>query len=445
MLGLSRFERARPGRRRRWSAVVAAATLVSGLAGSAAPAEARSSKRYLVVSDTAEERLYVYRVPEMRLTGELRNIRLGAHAGTLLLPDGRLVFGNDAASEIVAMKIDQKGRPRIVNRVDADLGDGSIWGGADPKFRYFALSSDVPGTDQQFVNVVNLKTFENTSVRLTANEELHPYLAGDPLHLYVGVGAEIQGYRLSDLLKGAPIAPDSTTAVGAGSHGPVNSPKTGTIAITTAAGLEVVPLECDDDDDDDCSTLGTADIVPWAADGLAGGQNFRPRLARDGRTALGAITVSATDQTQWAGQPTDVHAVNLAERTARRVPLGAGISSRFTASNSDEAAFALIDPNGDRLRVLDTDDLSLDGEALLEPLGNGPVAGVNPAGTERRAVGITPDGDYAFASHGGDGKISMVDTDDFSVEVFTVPSPLTGGGYVVGYQSGVRSVDLMTR
>ena len=52
----------------------------------ATPEASPSGRGFLLVADTAEQRLYVYRVPGMRLTGEVHGVLLGAHCGTLTLP-----------------------------------------------------------------------------------------------------------------------------------------------------------------------------------------------------------------------------------------------------------------------------------------------------------------------------------------------------------------------
>src|SRR3989442_10691482 len=49
---------------------------------------------FLLVADTAEKRLYVYRVPDMALTGEFDNVLLGVHLGTFALPDGRILLSD---------------------------------------------------------------------------------------------------------------------------------------------------------------------------------------------------------------------------------------------------------------------------------------------------------------------------------------------------------------
>jgi YVTN family beta-propeller protein len=141
--------------------------------------------------------------------------------------------------------------------------------------------------------------------------------------------------------------------------------------------------------------------------------------------------------------------LNLKTLEAHRFRLGNGIVPRFALSQAF-AIFVMVHPYGDELHLLDVRPqsktyLKRTGIVDLEPLSNGPIAGQPTAGREARFVGVTPDGRYAFATHGGDGKISVIDTATLSVTQIGVPTALTGGGYITAVQPGARVVDLITR
>lgn len=421
---------------------------------------------FLLVADPQERKVFFYSVPDLRLTGQLDDVGLGTpgtganaglgspvHSGTVVLPGGRIVGIDDVKQEIIEIRLDGLGRPRIDRRVPASAPDNGAWSAVDPAFRYFAISS---GKDEQtgVVNLVDLSTFKNTIVEipLSVPEEVHPYLAGYPLQLFVSVGGKIQGFGVAELVKGNKTL-TSEVAVGTGSHGPVISPKTSTLGITTTAGLDVVNLNCPLPIGFlGCAgrpSLGSRTTVPWDVDGLAGSQNFRPRLTNDGGGVLGALGVAPADPAAWADTRQDVHAVDLKTKTAKRFGLGRGIAPRF-ANSSSVAVFATVHPDGDKLRLLDVRPGSptlhqFTGEAPLAAMTNGPVAGQPTAGRERRFVAVTPNGRWAFASHGGDGKVSMVDTGNRSVREFAVPTPLKGGGYLVGINLSFFPADLMGR
>src|SRR4249920_897913 len=67
-------------------ALSAYATGAEAEAAAAVTAAAPAGHGFLLVADTAAKRLYIYRVPDMVLTGELDNVLLGVHLGTLTLP-----------------------------------------------------------------------------------------------------------------------------------------------------------------------------------------------------------------------------------------------------------------------------------------------------------------------------------------------------------------------
>ena len=295
--------------------------------------------------------------------------------------------------------------------------------------------------------MIDLQTFENTQVpvEMQADEEAHPYLGAQPLTLFVGLGGVMPSYPVADLIRQGSAAPTSETVVDLGAHGLVISPNASRLGLSTRAGFNVVDTDCVASGSEGCAAVN----IPWDLDGRAGGQNFRPRLAYDGVTALGAIAGPVATPEQWADTPQDIHVLNLQTLEAHRFRLGHGIVPRFALSK----AFAIIvtvHPDGDELHLLDVRPpsktyLKRTGTVDLEPLSNGPVAGQPTAGREARFVGVTPDGRYAFATHGGDGKISVVDTATLSVTQVVVPTALRGGGYLTAIQPGAGVVDLMAR
>jgi YVTN family beta-propeller protein len=162
---------------------------------------------------------------------------------------------------------------------------------------------------------------------MQAEEDTHPFLGGKPLTLFVGVGGELQGLVLSDVLRDPHTAPRSRTPIDLGAHGLALSPRAEQLGISTAAGFNVVDLDCAKRNDAVCET----------------------------------------------------------------------------------------------------------------------VSGVPAAGREARFVAVTPDGRYAFVTHGGDGKISVIDTARLSVTQVSVPTALRGGGYITAVEKGAEPIDLVAR
>ncbi|MGQ0678758.1 MAG: hypothetical protein ACT4OM_03710 [Actinomycetota bacterium] len=442
-----------------------AAPSAASLGGNAGP-KVGANREFVLVADPLERKVFVYRVPGLQLTGVLHDVGLGVpgtganvglgsatHSGTIILPGGRILTTDDVKQEILEIRVDALGRPAVARRVAAELPDDGAWSAVDPAFRYFAVSS---GKDDStgIVNLVDLATFRNTVTEfpLSLPEEVHPYLVGSPPSLFVSLGGKIQSFKVSDLLKGIK-APTSEVVVGTGSHGSFVSARTSTVGIVTDAslGLDVIKVACGRIPRLLCPnpTLETKSTIPWAADGLSGGRNARPRLTNDGGSVLGVASAPAAGPALWPEVRNDVHVADLLLGTARRFTMGLGVSSRFANSN-DFAVFSTVHPDGDKLRLLNVrprsaNYLEFAGEVALAPMTNGPVAGQSTAGKERRFVAVTPRGGYAFASHGGDGKVTMVDTRTLGAREFSVPTPLKGGGYLVGIDLGFVPADLVGR
>ncbi len=445
---------------------------IAGLVVPARPVAATPGTSFVLVADPQERKVFSYRVPGMQLADTLHDVGLGVagtgantglgsatHSGTIALTGGRVIGTDDTRQEVIEIRVAATGRLSVPRRTSARLPTNGAWAAVDPLYRYFAVSSG-SGVDEStgLVNIVDLATFRNHVVELPLDldEEVHVYLGGVPVKLFASVGGRILAFPLSRLLEGD-LTPSSESPLNPGSHGPFVSPATGKLGLTTTAGLDVVDLTCVRALPGvvvprlACPhlELGRRTTIPWNVDGLSGSQNFRPRLMSDGQTVVGALGVAPPTATQWAETRQDVHVADLTSGTARRFTLGRGIAPRF-ASGAGLAAFVTVHPSGDRLHLLDTRRssptyLRLAGNAALAPMANGPVAGQPTAGRERRFVAMTPDGRYAFASHGGDGRFSVVDTRSMSVRTVAVPTALRGGGYLVGIDLAAMPSDLMAR
>ena len=132
-----------------------------------------------------------------------------------------------------------------------------MWGSVDPKLGYFAVASEIENSEEQIVNLIDLSTFQNTQISVTmrAEEEAHPFLGGKPLTLFVGVGGELHGLVVSEVLRDPGAAPRSRTPIDFGAHGLVLSSKAEQLGISTAAGFKLVDLGCPHQKHPVCTTV----------------------------------------------------------------------------------------------------------------------------------------------------------------------------------------------
>jgi hypothetical protein len=431
---------------------VDAAASNDGSLSSAADASVVGREGFLLVAELAEgkESIHAYSLPELQHTGQIDDVKLGGHLGAIALADGRVVTSDDKHNQLIAIGVDARGEPSIVNRVDAKLGTGGVWGCGDKDLRYLAVSSGIDGAEQ-VANILKLDDFSLRQFPIAvpavngASEELHTTVAGEPAHLFASVGSEIRIWPLADVLAGSATTPVASIPIHPGSHGIVVSHRTGVLYITAAAGTGF-----------DGSSLqmpfARTQLVPWDVDGLSTGRNARPRLSHDGRYIYGAIGQSVPEGAErWAERPADLHVADLDTKTAKRSALAKGIVSKFQLSQK-LALFANVSETGASQAIL-VDVVAgsptfqqVIARVPLAALSNGPVVGQSTTGKQALGSAITPDGKWAFVSHGGDGKVSVIDTTSRSVvRVIETPTTLQGGGYMIAFQRGVQPVDTCTR
>lgn len=395
----------------------------------------------LVAADPRAEALYVYGVPGLDLLARFDGIAIDTHAGAIALPTGEVLLVDGKGQALLVLDLSGE-VPAIADRIaiPALEAEGFAWTAVDPTGRYHVTTSHSHDTNLEVVSIVDLETSAVTQLKVDKGEgEVGVVIGGEPAQLILHLADRAEVYPLATLLAADPddlldgvIRPVSTVPVGPGGHGNSFADQTGLWIGSTEQGLEIAAL--------DGSLLAEPRVVSWDADGRTGGQNYRQRLTADGSTIFGPI-LAAPEPARWAEGQVDLHWATLADGTALRTPLATGIVSRGGISDG-LAAYARIGADGDQLLLIDIDPASAgfrDTVAAidLEPLTDGPVAGRDPAGTERRHAGISPDSQWAFVTHGGDGRISIIDTaEQRVVGTIETPTALQGGGYVLAVQPG---------
>lgn len=408
-----------------------------------------STRQFLVVADPAASSVSVYRTDTLRQTGELDDVTVATHAGTVPLDDGRLLFVDDEARTVNAMRLSKSGRPQIVDsvKIPGASWEGAAWAAVDARQRYYAVSSHDDGGSSR-VAVVDLRTFEahEISVALTqvdgSFEETQVYLAGSPLQLVVTTGGKFQTFPLAAVLAGETPAATSSVPLGAGNHGPVISPDGKAVFSTTADGLDGASLTG--------RTLTRPRSVAYSSTRNVVA-NYRPRLAADGRTVWGtAAEDTGLAAEAWADTRNNVSIIDTTTFRSSLVRLPDGLASRIALSPRYGAA-STISPDGDALTLVDTNRRSptykrVVGTVALPSSAGGPVGGQSAKGTQGHSVAIAPRGDRVFVSNGGDGEISVVDTSQRRlINTIDTPTELAGGGYLTVVQPGRKLVDLVAR
>jgi hypothetical protein len=415
------------------------ASPVATPAGSGEPA-------HLLVADKTDSKIFIYSIPDLELTGQLDGITLGVHGGTLILEDGRVIFADLANEEIVALAISADGTPEIANRVAGTFGGGIAWVSADPGLSYVVLGSLIEESTSQFLNVLDLETFENSAIEFEMNEpeEIHGWLLGDPLHLHAAIGGQINSYVLADILSGV-TEPLGTVSTELGSHGGATDGRNGRIFYTTAPGTGFEVLD---------AAAGPTEYltqVPWDIDGLSGGRNARPRVTTDATRILGLMTPGLDDPSVWAETMVSIHITNVDELTAVRLPIDTGNFGYRWGITDRYALWAGYNANGGSAYLIDAEPGSDGFGTVLRtweiPLPtNVAVPGEDFEGKETYVTAITPDSQYGFLAVNGDGLVKVYElADGGEIGEIALPSPQIGGGYMTVVQAGIVPGDLWGR
>jgi hypothetical protein len=413
----------------------------------ASPATLGSAHSHLVVADANDDVVYVYSFPGFELTGTLDQVRFGIHGGALQLEDGRLLFADTLNEEIVALRILDNGTPEISDRVGARLGGGVTWISANPEMSHLVVGSLIDEAESQFLNIVDLGTFENTTLEfaMAAPEEIHGWLLGDPMHVHVAVGGQIDSYLLSDLVAGNTTSL-SSVPVELGSHGGVTDGTRQRIFYTTGPGTGFEVLDASE---------GAATFlqqVPWDVDGFTGGRNARPRVLADGVHVMGVMTPGLEEPSQWAETEVTNHITNMETLEAARLPVDVGTIGYRWGLAEEIALWAGYNADGARAYIIDAvpDSPSFGTPVATVEVtmpGNAAVPGEDYNDSEFYLMtAVSPDGAYGFVTISGDGLIQVIDLATQAIVAdIQVPSALAGGGYTTVVQPGVVPVDLWAR
>jgi hypothetical protein len=423
-------------------------TLVAALLGVAllvpaavvAQSPAPGSEGYLVIADTTAATLHVASLPDGAIVASIPDITMSDHAGFLPLPDGRVLFTTSGeTSELVALDLSD-GTPEITGRVT--LPSASIHLSVNPSVTHAAVSSGTWSEAEgalldPAITLVDLSTWEAVNQPIETGEpgviltdELVLHRNDDP--------AQLEAWPIADILAGAG-AMSGSVPIGAAGHG--EAYENGHAFVATDDGIDVVDVSGPEP--------AFVKTFPWDTADRTGGRAFYLRIATTGDSLITYVT--NRDAEAWGDWTTDAYIADLTTDEVLRVPLGDGLVYRAGIGEDRALFFNQVpkeDPEGDQAYLLDLDTESATyGEVIatipLTPLSGQGTADVSiwEAG-EGRIAAMTPDGDWGFVTNGGDGTVSVIDAEAGAiVGSIEVPTPLSGGGYLVAVQPDMPLID----
>lgn len=414
----------------------------AGVAGEGGTAEAPEAR--LVIADPDASKLYVYSVPELQQLAVLDDVAFADHAGFVPLDDGRVLFADSATAELVAVQVLGTAEPQVVGR--ARLATSAVHIAVSPEQDYAAVSGAAAlAADQDEFTLVRLSDFFHKSAFIPTGEP-GIMLGGEPLYLYHRNDdpAQVEAYAFSQLWSGT-VALEGSRAIGAAPHGEALAHAAGKIFVAADGGVNVLPVEG--------SSFGEVEVIPYDIDGKVGGRAFYARLSTDGNYLYSYLRDSGpTFDWPWKDWVSDAYIVDVKNETAKRLEIGKGLVYRL-ADSSKFALFVQYHPDGDFAHLLDTNPESptfqtFVGKIPLEGMTHAPTGeGADPwSSVAFRLAGMVPSGRWGFVSHGGDGKVSVIDTEQMKVVgQVELPTDLNYGGYLLGVEAGTTLRDTIGR
>lgn len=414
-----------------------------------AEAVVQDGSAYLIVADQPELKLYVYSVPGHSLIAEFDGISVNDHTGFLSLPDGRVLFMDEAVEELVVLQT-ARDDAEIVARVPAGSG---VHLAVDPGLRYAAVSSgfwdDEAGARvDPALTLVDLDSYQPTEIPIETGEP-GVALVDDPLRLLHrnDQPARVEVFPVDSVLDGD-LSFAEDLPIGPAGHGEAVSDSRGRFYVATDDGVEAL--------DFGAGTLERVDVTPWSASGRDGGRAFYFRMSADGERIVSYVANRAPDQA-WGDWENDAYILDLDTNEATRVPLADGYVWRMGIGEDYATYFNLTpigDAEGDQAHLL---DLDADSETFGTVVARVPLPELTRRAepepeiwmqpdAEYRRVTMTPDGRYSYITNGGDGTITVIDTTERAiVSTIDTPTALSGGGSLTTVEIGAEFVDTIAR
>lgn len=390
----------------------------------------------LVVADAEAQHLYVLSVPNGEILADLSGVTFAEHSGFLPLDDGRVLFV-DAVTEQLAVLDALAETPRIVRRIA--LGAAPVHLAVDRAQNWAAV------TGAGRFTLVRLDDYSSKIVSITTGEP-GVLLGGEPVHLYHRNDSPpvLESYLMSALFTGTVEVVD-TQAISEFPHGEAIVHAANKILAAADDGINVVPATN--------GTFGEPVVIPYAVGDRSGGRAFYARLSADSRFLYSYLRNSGPNfDWAWRDWENDAFIVDVELDEAQRLEIGNGLVYRM-ADSRQYALFVQYHPDGDFAHLLDTDSDSptfhtFIAKIPLEAMTSTPT-GVDAdpwSSTAFRIAGMLPSGELGFVTHGGDGKISIIDTARREVSaIISLPTSLDYGGYLLGVEPGTAWSDTVGR
>ena len=391
---------------------------------------------YLLVGDSDAKTLTIYSAIDNEVIEVIDGVAANSHAGTISLADGSVLLVDDEGQRLLHIEVHgdhlhvhEAATPGHVAHISVESDHA----------HYCAVGTS--GEDEHQLHLVNLESWDVTSLQLPDAAEVGLMMTHDHLFHRNSELNQLEAYSLSELAAGN-VEMLSYVDIGTFGHGEAVNEETGELFALTEDGVDIAYW--------DDEQLGFGKTLAWPESNPAS-RGYFCRLINNGSHLLTYTSDRSAPETEWNTWKNQVLIYNIATGEQTTAELPDGYTFRYSMT-SEIAIFTVIGGEGDQLVTVNIDPTGDHfGEVLrttsLTAMSGG--AGVGEAFYEvgaYRSHALLPNASAAFVTRAGDGIIEIVDPIQGAIiSSFQHASPLAGGGTLAVFGPAVPFTDTIGR
>lgn len=391
---------------------------------------------FLLVGDAEAKTLTVYNAEDYSVIEVIDNVVVNSHAGTITLADGSVLLADDEGQRLLHIEvhgdhlhIHDAHTPGVIAHIAIESDHA----------HYCAVGTS--GDDEHQLHLVNLESWEVTSLALEGAAEVGLMMTHDYFfHRNSGLN-RLEAYNLSDLASGN-VELLSFADIGTFGHGEAINEETGELFVLTDYGVDIAYW--------DETELTYGKTLPWP-EAEPASRGYFCRLINDGSHLLTYTSDRSAPETEWNTWINNLVIYDVATEEAIVTNLPDGYTFRYALANGT-AIFTVIGGEGDQMVTVDVDpDQDTFGQIvattpLTSMTGGAAVGDAFYETGAYRSLAIMPDASAAFVSQGGDSVIEVLDPlHGEATGTIDHSSPLTGGGTLAVFGPSVPFTDTIGR
>lgn len=394
------------------------------------------SDLFLLVSDSEAKSLSVYNSASGEIIETLEGVVINGHAGTIPLADGSVLLVDDENQRLLHIEV--HGDHLHVHEAPTPGQVAHIAIESDHA-HYCAVGTSAQ--DEFQLHIVDLESWEVTSNKLPDNAEVGLMLSHDNFFHRNSELNRLEAYDLYDLLQGN-VELLSSVEIGTFGHGEAINEETGELFTLTDDGVDIAYWESPE--------LTYGKTLAWPESDPAS-RGYFARLVADGAALLTYTADRSAPETEWHTWKNRSVLYDIATEDTVIADLPDGYVFRFALSE-ETATYVVIGAEQDSLITIDLDVSSGTFGNILSTVSLDPTSNRAMPGdafydkAAYRALAVSPDGQQAFVTQGGDGHVQVVNPADGTViATLEHETPLTGGGTLAVFGTAVPIWDTIGR